>query len=180
MALRRIALSSLADELDELQHTTRRYDDPEPLEDLDALSDDAEACPRCGLVAPLNPETGLCNRHNPRPGRRADRDIALPAIPAESAQPAAAPEEVPEVAITSAERVKYQRPTVGGGPGTKGSPIQARHGRLNVPADIAEHIPVGTEFFVEISEEGILFKPAAMVAAAVKANLPAWAKNGSH
>lgn len=153
-SLRAVPLPSLSDELDELLHTTRRYDDPEPREDLEALPDDDDSC-----VSPLAQDP--------------------PAIPAESA-PLSRRQE--PMAITSNERVKYTRPVVTHGRPKKGQPVvvaQGKRGRLVVPADLADLIPEGTEFVVEISEQGIVFTPAAMVSDRRKANLPAWAKNGA-
>ena len=210
VSLRTVRLSSLSDELDELLHTTHRYDDPEPLEDLDALPDD-DVCTRCGLRGDLDPETGLCQRHNKRGDQvllsqhgtrsrytagcrcRDCRDAArnymreraasqhatdLPAIPAESAQPAAAQEEA-IVAITSSQRVVFERPAATGR-ASRGGASLAKTGRLKVPADIAELIPTGTEFVVELSEQGLIFLPLELVRSQVQANLPAWTKNGKH
>ena len=209
-SLRTVQLPSLSDELDELLHTTRRYDDPEPLEDLDALPDD-EGCPRCGLPGDLDPETGVCRRHIKRAagsvsadhgtrsryaaGCRCDacreacreymrqraasqRALDPPAIPAESAQPAAAQEEA-IVGLTSSQRVAYERPGVRGR-GARGGASLAKHGRLKVPADIAELIPVGTEFVVELTEQGLIFHPLELVRSQVQQNVPSWAKNGKH
>ena len=46
--------------------------------------------------------------------------------------------------------------------------------RLPVPSDIAEKIPAGIEFDVELTEAGLLFRPAGMRTV----HLPAWAQNG--
>ncbi len=90
-------------------------------------------------------------------------------------------QETTEMAITSSERVRYTRPMAPQGRPQKGKAMtiaQSSRGRLPVPADLADLVPTGTEFVVEISEAGVLFKPAAMVEETRKANLPAWAKNG--
>lgn len=49
---------------------------------------------------------------------------------------------------------------------------------ITIPAHIAEALPAGMTFAPELTEDGLLFRPA--VPEAEQVVLPAWAANGSH